>query len=218
MAELVTAVRIDDARSEPSGTVLELLIGDERRTVRIPQLGSEAVRRAIGALEAALAAGSGLDAALSALPTDDLPRRMQRRRTAAGALLLDDTAALEPDEVRASLRVLADLGRSGFRTLAVVGPLAVEPVERLDAHDALGRIVVRLDIRQLVVVGQEARHLHMAAGLEGSWDGESVLMDDPDTAYDFVRATSGPDTVILVTGGAGLDLTPLVERLSGGAS
>jgi len=214
----MTAVRVEDARSEPTGTVLELLVGDERRTVRIPQLGAEAVRRAIGAVEGALASGIDVDAALSALPTDDLPRRMQRRRTAAGALLLDDTATLEPDEVRASLRVLADLGRSGFRTLAVVGPLAVEPVDRLEAHDALGRIVVRLDIRQLVVVGQEARHLHMAAGLEGSWDGESVLMDDADSAYDFVRATSGPDTVILVTGGAGLDLSSIVERLTGGAS
>lgn len=212
----MTAVRLDDARSEPDGTVLELLIGDARRTVRIPQLGAEAVTRALAALEQGLQRGEGVDAVLAALPTDDLPRRMQRRRTAEGALLLDDTAALEPEEVRASLRVLADLGRAGFRTLAVVGPLAVEPVDRLDAHDALGRIVVRLDIRQLVVVGQEARHLHMAAGLEGSWDGESVLKEDPASAYDFVRATTGPDTVILVTGGAGLDLAPLVERLSGG--
>lgn len=214
----MTAVRVDDARSEVTGTVLELVVGDVRRTVRIPQFGDEAVRRAVAALEAALAAGSDLDAALRALPTDDVPHRMQRLRAATGALLLDDTAALDPDAVRASLRVLADLGRSGFRTLAVVGPLAVEPVDQLEAHDALGRIVVRLDIRQLVVVGHEARHLHMAAGLEGSWDGESVLMDGHDTAYDFVRATSGPDTVILVTGGAGCDLTPLVERLVGGGS
>lgn len=212
----MTAVRLDDVRSEPDGTVLELAVDDARHTVRIPQLGAEAVSRALAAIEQGLQRGEALDAVLAALPTDELPHRMQRRRTDDGPLLLDDTAALEPDEVRASLRVLADLGRSGRRTLAVVGPLAVEPVDRLDAHDTLGRIVVRLDIRQLVVVGQEARHLHMAAGLEGSWDGESVLMDDSASAYDFVRATSGPDTVILVTGGAGLDLAPLVERLSGG--
>lgn len=214
----MTGVRVDDARSDLDGTVLDLLIGDVRRTVRIPQLGAEAVRRALATIDAGVQRGDDLDALLAALPTDELPHRMQRRRTADAALLLDDTAALEPDEVRASLRVLADLGRAEYRTLAVVGPLAVEPIDRLDAHDALGRIVVRLDIRQLVVVGQEARHLHMAAGLEGSWDGESVLKDDLTSAYDFVRATSGADTVILVTGGAGIDLVSLVDRLSGPAS
>lgn len=129
-----------------------------------------------------------------------------------GGLLIDDTAASTPDEVRSSLRVLAEVGR-GKRTLAIIGELDVPASEQLEAHDALGRIVVRLDVSQLVVVGDGARHLHAAAGLEGSWDGESVLMTSPQTAYDFVRATSGEEAVMLITGGARCDLRSIVDRL-----
>lgn len=139
------------------------------------------------------------------------PHRLETH-TWRGGILIDDTAASTPVEVRSSLRVLAELGR-GARTIAVVGELDVADDDRLEAHDALGRIVVRLDISQLVVVGDGARHLHAAAGLEGSWDGESVLVSTPDTAYDFVRATSGEEAVMLITGGARCDLLSLVSRL-----
>lgn len=139
------------------------------------------------------------------------PHRLQAHAW-RGGVLIDDTAAATPEEVRSSLRVLAEVGR-GRRTLAIIGELDVPEAERLEAHDALGRIVVRLDVSQLVVVGDGARHLHAAAGLEGSWDGESVLVTTPDTAYDFVRATSGEDAVMLITGGARSDLLSLVDRL-----
>ncbi len=139
------------------------------------------------------------------------PHRLEAH-TWRGGVLIDDTAAATPEEVRSSLRVLAEVGR-GRRTIAVIGELDVAPSDQLDAHDALGRIVVRLDVSQLVVVGDGARHLHAAAGLEGSWDGESVLMSSPQTAYDFVRATSGEEAVMLITGGARCDLRSLVGRL-----
>lgn len=211
-------VRLDDVQHGPHGSVIDVIVHDHARTVTLPGLGVEVVRRAVDQLESALREGIELDAAIAALVISDVPGRTFRLRARDGALLLDDTAAVSPEDVRASLRVLADLGRSGLRTIAVVGPLAVTERNRLDEHDALGRIVVRLDVRQLVVVGHDARHLHMAASLEGSWDGESVLMDDARSAYDFVRATSGPDAVILISGGAGVDLPDLVERLSGARS
>ena len=97
--------------------------------------------------------------------------------------------------------------------------MQVDERDRLDEHDAIGRIVVRLDISQLVVIGAGARHLYMAASLEGSWDGESVLFEDAVSAYDFVRATTGPNTVILVSGGTlRAELAQLVMVLREGVS
>lgn len=207
------SVQLDDVRHDPAGSTIDVRVGDDRRSVRVSALGPASIDRALSALESALVMGVSLDAAIATLSVDQVAHRTAPHRAADGALLLDDTAATTVDDVRASLRVLADLGRSGLRTIAVIGPLDVDESDRFEVHDALGRIIVRLDVRQLVVIGHGARHLHMAAGLEGSWDGESVFVDDLGSAYDFVRATSGADAVILISGGADLDLGDLVARL-----
>ncbi len=207
-------LRLVDVVHTPAGSIATLAVGADERQLTLSALGQPIVDRALELVRERLASGQSLDEASRELDLSDLPRRTERLRGLGGTLLLDDTASVAPDDVRASLRVLADLGRSGLRTVAVIGPLQVDERDRLDEHDAVGRIVVRLDIAQLVVIGAGARHLYMAASLEGSWDGESVLFDTASTAYDFVRATTGPNTVILVSGGAhGDELAELVARL-----
>lgn len=199
------ALEVLDVRHTVSGSELSLRLLGTERTVTLPALGPDAVERAVEQMQRHLDSGATLDEAVKALDVTEQPHRLTRRRAADGTLVLDDTDAVAPDDVRASFRVLADIGRTGLRTVAVVGGLQVAEADRLEEHDALGRIVVRLDIAQLVVIGHDARHLNMAANLEGSWNGESVLVDDAATAYDFVRATTGADTVMLVSGGAGRD-------------
>jgi len=207
-------VRVLDVVHARSGSTIIVSDGIDEQRVALDALGAVAVDRALSIIRERLGAGHDLAAAAAGIDQSDVPHRTQRFDGVDGTLLLDDTGSVAPDEVRESLRVLADLGRSGLRTVAVIGPLQVEDRDRLDEHDALGRIVVRLDIAQLVVIGHDARHLFMAASLEGSWDGESVLFDDAVSAYDFVRATTGPNTVILVSGGAGrTDLAEVVDRL-----
>lgn len=207
-------LQIVDIAHAPSGSTITVSDGAVEQQIALGGLGPAVVDRAVARLQAHLDSGDSLETAVAQLDDGDVPHRTQRLTGPASTLLLDDTGAVTADDVRSSLRVLADLGRSGLRTVAVIGPLQVDERDRLDEHDALGRIVVRLDIAQLVVIGQNARHLYMAANLEGSWNGESVLFDDAATAYDFVRATTGPNTVILVSGGAdSSDLAGLVARL-----
>lgn len=209
-----SAVTVVDVVHAADGSILTVSADGIERTIALGGLGPLVVEQAVDELRATLEAGASLDDDALDLRLVDLPGRTQRFAGLDGALLLDDTHAATPDEVRGSLRVLADLGRSGLRTVAVIGALQVDERDRLDEHDALGRIVVRLDIAQLVVIGTGARHLYMAASLEGSWDGESVLFDDAASAYDFVRATTGPNTVILVSGGTlRAELAELVARL-----
>ena len=143
------------------------------------------------------------------------PRRCS---TSSGALLLDDTGASTPLEVRRSLSVLAELTRDSGRSIAVMGELDSTEREWFDDHDALGRIIVRLDISQLIVVGHGARHVHNAAGLEGSWNGESMLVDSADEAYDVLRTRVDQEDVMLVTGASRTPLASLVDRLMGGAA
>jgi UDP-N-acetylmuramoyl-tripeptide--D-alanyl-D-alanine ligase len=109
--------------------------------------------------------------------------------------VVDGAADLSADSVLADLRALAAVGRAGRRTIAVLGPVVGADWEE---HDRIGRIVVRLDIRALIVVGEGARLLGVAAGLEGSFDGESEFVADEASAYDVLRVRMRAGDVVLV--------------------
>lgn len=206
---------VDDVVHRREGSRVAVRWGNEATEFRLDALGMPAVDRAVAAIAALLADGVSLAAAADtvSLSSVDLEGRTARRVLPNGAVLLDDTASRTALDVRASLRVLADLTRERGRSMAVLGELDSEPHEWFDDHDALGRIIVRLDVAQLVVVGHGARHIHNAAGLEGSWDGESILVETLEQAYDVVRAQVDEGDVVLVSAASRTPLAPLVERL-----
>jgi UDP-N-acetylmuramoyl-tripeptide--D-alanyl-D-alanine ligase len=84
-----------------------------------------------------------------------------------------------------------------------------------EEHDRIGRLAVRLNIQKLVVVGHAARHIHNAAGLEGSWDGESMLVADADEAYDVLRDELREGDVVLVKSSGSAGLRFLGDRVAG---
>lgn len=210
-----TSLTIIDVVHSLDGATVELSRGDERATMSLDALGDAAVDAALAVVEAALRAGSSLDeAVLSGAQQPEIAGRCRRRATPQGITVLDDTGATTATEVRRSLKVLADATRGVTRSFAVVGELVSEPTDWFDDHDQLGRLVVRLDISQLIVVGHGARHTATAAGLEGSWDGESILVDDLDAAYDELRARLRPGDAVLVTAAGISPLAPLIARLT----
>lgn len=210
-----TSLTIIDVVHSLDGATVELSRGDERVTMRLAALGDAAVDAALAVVEAALRAGSSLDeAVLSGARQPEIAGRCRRLMTPHGVIVLDDTAATTAVEVRRSLKVLADATRGITRSFAVVGELVSEPSDWFDDHDQLGRLVVRLDVSQLIVVGHGARHTATAAGLEGSWDGESLLVDDVAAAYDELRARLRPGDAVLVTAAGISPLAALIARLT----
>ena len=200
---------IDDVVHRLEGSIVHVRVGAETAELSLNAVGSAAVDVAVEQLAELVASGVSFDEAVETVgrKSAEVPGRTARRPLAKGAILLDDTAARTALDVRASLRVLADLTRGGVRSIAVLGELDSEPADWFDDHDALGRIIVRLDVSQLVVVGQGARHIHNAAGLEGSWDGESILVDTLEQAYDVVRAQVDEGDVVLVSAASRTPLT-----------
>jgi UDP-N-acetylmuramoyl-tripeptide--D-alanyl-D-alanine ligase len=80
-------------------------------------------------------------------------------------------------------------------------------------HEAVGRLAVRLGVRQLVVVGDEARAVHQGALLEGAQEEEAVLVADTDEAVRWLGAHAGPDDVVLVKASRGARLDVVAEAL-----
>jgi len=137
----------------------------------------------------------------------------EKIRLVDGTLLIDATSARTLDSARAAQTELAELRQPGMTAVLVSGAFVSETLR--EDLDEFALRTVRLNINQLVVVGSDARMLHLAAEREGSWDGESLHVSTLDDAYDVVQRHRGDTVVVLVTGSASVPLEGLVARLKG---
>lgn len=133
---------------------------------------------------------------------------------ADGVKVINDAHHATPDSTADAMRNLARLVEPGQRSVVVLGAIVDSGDTVMDEHDRLGRLAVRLNIEKLVVVGEGARHIHLAAGLEGSWDGESVLVADADAAYDLLREELRRGDVVLVKSSKLAGLRFLGDRIA----
>jgi len=213
-------VRADAIESSLSGTTFTT----DGTRVRVGILGESIVPVALAALTVASDAGVDVDTAVRALDRVDRAARwdMQVTRPTDDLVVINDSADGSPRSTADALKALAQLTIDGTRSVAVLGDLDLAPgtdaIESRDEHDRIGRLVVRLNVSRLIVVGQSARHIHNAAGLEGSWDGESVLVDTADQAYDLLNETElslhRTTTVVLVKSAASTALGDLGDRIA----
>ncbi|MCG8922961.1 UDP-N-acetylmuramoyl-tripeptide--D-alanyl-D-alanine ligase [Lentzea sp. CC55] len=142
--------------------------------------------------------------------------RMVITDRADGVTVIDDAYNANPDSVRAALKALASIARSttpARRSWAVLGPMAELGDDAVREHDEIGRLVVRLDISKLVVVGEAARPMHQGAHLEGSWGDESVAVPDADAAVALLQGEVRPGDVVLVKASNAYRLWRIAEAL-----
>lgn len=200
-------IRGSELVATSAGTSFVLHRDGEELEVALPMLGEHLAEDALAALAWAAVAGIAAVDAIGALTRmrdagDGVMQALRRN----DLLVIDDSAGMSAVSTAAALKALAMFGTEGRRTVAVLGELdlgAELPAEaHREAHDRIGRLVVRLNIASLIVIGDNARHVHNAAGLEGSWNGESVLVQSESEAYHRVREHLGPDDVVLVKFGA----------------
>ncbi|KQM25033.1 MULTISPECIES: UDP-N-acetylmuramoyl-tripeptide--D-alanyl-D-alanine ligase [unclassified Frigoribacterium] len=209
--------RASDIDVSASGTSFTFEHGDVSRRVSLRILGEHHVMNALAALSVVGEWGVDLDRAVTVLEgvTRAERWRMEVLDAPGGVTVVNDAYNASPDSVAAALKTLAQITGPDHRSVAVLGEMAELGEYARDEHDRVGRLVVRLNVGQLVVVGHEARHIHMAAGLEGSWDGESVLVDTIDEAYDFLQGTLRAGDVVLVKSSKSAGLRLLGDRLAG---
>lgn len=183
--------------------------------VHLQILGEHHVMNALAA--AAVSDQLGVSRELIVSTLDQLPLaerwRMQVHHRADGVTIINDAYNASPDSTKAALQTLAQLGRSGRRTIAILGEMAELGNQSREQHDAIGRIVVRLNIDQLIVVGQGAKLIHMGAEQEGSWAGESKFFESIDEALDHVRGMLMAGDLVLVKSSKSANLRYLGDDL-----
>jgi UDP-N-acetylmuramoyl-tripeptide--D-alanyl-D-alanine ligase len=206
-------VRVDDL-GRPS---FRLAHRDRHADVTMRLVGEHHAGNAAAATGVAVALGLPLDLVAEALAsaTATSPGRMDVHERADGVTVIDDAYNATPDSMRSALKSLAAIGRGrpGSRTLAVLGEMRELGASAREEHDAVGRLAVRLDIHQLLVVGDAAKPIHLGASLEGSWGGESVFVADADEAFGWLHRELVPGDVVLFKASNAVRLSSVAQAV-----
>ncbi|MFC4629659.1 UDP-N-acetylmuramoyl-tripeptide--D-alanyl-D-alanine ligase [Promicromonospora alba] len=217
-------VRAEDITIDPMGRAsftLRVARGGEaeeqRADVALQLVGAHHVSNALAAATVVLRLGVPLPDVAKRLSeaTALSPHRMAVTERPDGVTVIDDAYNANPDSMKAALRTLAVVSGRTRRSVAVLGEMLELGDSARAAHDEIGRLVVRLNIKQLVVIGQGAYHIHEGAMQEGSWGSESIFVPDIAAARELLDESLEPGDVVLVKSSLGAGLTALGDHLSG---
>lgn len=192
-----------------------------RAEVALAVHGEHQVGNALAAAAVALECGAELTEVVDALAgsTAASARRMDVRTRVDGVTVVNDSYNANPDSMRAALKALVSMARSGGgpprRTWAVLGEMGELGPESIAEHDAIGRLAVRLDVGRLIIVesGRPTRAMHQGAVMEGSWGEESMLVPDHDAAVAVLTAQLQPGDIVLVKASQSVALWSVADAL-----
>jgi UDP-N-acetylmuramoyl-tripeptide--D-alanyl-D-alanine ligase len=188
--------------------------------------GDHQVSNALCAAAVALECGASLDQVAAALDAAGpvSRHRMQVHTRDDGVTVVNDAYNANPDSMRAGLKALAWMAKSGGpepgqkrKSWAVLGEMAELGDDAIAEHDSIGRLAVRLDVSRLVVVGtgRSMSAMHHGAVMEGSWGSEAVMVADADAALALLRAELQDGDVVLVKASNSAGLGALADALAG---
>jgi len=188
--------------------------------------GDHQVNNALCAAAVALECGASLDQVAAALDAAGpvSRHRMQVHTRDDGVTVVNDAYNANPDSMRAGLKALAWMAKSGGpeagqkrKSWAVLGEMAELGDDAIAEHDSIGRLAVRLDVSRLVVVGtgRSMSAMHHGAVMEGSWGSEAVMVAGPDAALALLRAELQDGDVVLVKASNSAGLGALADALAG---
>ncbi|GAA4480353.1 UDP-N-acetylmuramoyl-tripeptide--D-alanyl-D-alanine ligase [Rhodococcus olei] len=183
--------------------------------------GEHQVGNALAAAAVALECGATVEQVAAALGGARAVsgKRMDVRTRADGVTVVNDSYNANPDSMRAALKALVTMSRAGDgaprRTWAVLGEMAELGPDTVVEHDAIGRLLVRLDVTKLIVVGEgrPLRGMHQGAVMEGSWGDESTLVPDPAAALEILRREVRPGDIVLVKASQSVGLWTVADAL-----
>jgi UDP-N-acetylmuramoyl-tripeptide--D-alanyl-D-alanine ligase len=212
-------VRAEDLRVDRAGRAsftLRVRAAGSSAPVTLALVGEHHVTNALAAATAALRLG--VDVADVAARLSDAravsPHRMQVTDRSDGVTVIDDSYNANPDSMRAALKALAVVAGRDRRSVAVLGEMLELGTDSRRAHEEIGRLAVRLNIKLLVAVGEGAAGIQDGAVQEGSWGEETLFVPDVASAAALLREELREGDVVLVKASNGSGLWRLGDELA----
>jgi UDP-N-acetylmuramoyl-tripeptide--D-alanyl-D-alanine ligase len=208
-------IRADQVALDDRGRAsFDLVTPAGTEPVSMQLIGEHHVSNALATAASAWALGIDVAATAKALSdaTARSPWRMAVTDRPDGVTVINDAYNANPESMRAALKALAALGKRR-RTWAVLGEMRELGESAPAEHDALGRLVVRLDIDRLIAVGERARAIELGAADEGLSGSEASWVPDVDSALALLETELEPGDVVLVKASRAVGLESVAEAL-----
>ena len=184
-------------------------------TVHLGQIGAHQVENALAAAAMALAAGIDLDTIADAL-TDARPSsrwRMELHERPDGVAVINDAYNANPESMEAALDALHGIGRTGRRTVAVLGEMLELGEGAVSSHRRVGHFAAAAKVDVLVTVGDAAAAIADAASSHRTWHGQTVVTAGRDEALAWLRQNVAGSDVVLVKASRGAALEHVADGL-----
>ncbi len=182
----------------------------ETMHVHIPMIGRHSVETALRAAAVGLVEGLTWQEILDGLREGHTQLRLVAVRSAAGALILDDTYNASPESMLASLNLLSELG--GARKIAVLGDmLELGPYER-QGHEMVGLRAAQVTII-LITLGTRAHIYADAARRVGMKPGHILEFETAEPVIDWLQNNLSRDDTVLLKGSHGLHMENITAAL-----
>jgi UDP-N-acetylmuramoyl-tripeptide--D-alanyl-D-alanine ligase len=188
---------------------------DQSASVQLQLTGRHQVANAVAAAAAAVAVGLELDHIAAALAAAR-PRsrwRMELHDRSDGVTVINDSYNANPDSMRAALTTLAELGRAGRHTWAVLGDMLELGETAAEEHAAIGRFAAQSGVEHLVAIGEYAARITSAAVAAGLPSSRAVRVTAKADAVAVVTSDLGPGDVVLVKASRGLALDTVADDI-----
>ncbi|MES2901849.1 MAG: UDP-N-acetylmuramoyl-tripeptide--D-alanyl-D-alanine ligase [Pseudomonadota bacterium] len=187
--------------------VLVRLAQGERRQfpVSLAAAGLHNVRNALAAIACCVAAGvpdEAIERGLSSF--EPVSGRLQRKRAACGATIIDDTYNANPDSVRAAIDVLAQAPEPRILVLGDMGEVGAQGRE---FHEEIGAYAASRGIGTVLATGELARHMAASATHFEQFDDLLAALD--------TQLGSNSDATVLVKGSRFMKMERVVQHLTG---
>lgn len=198
---------------EESGLLVQLWYEGATVTVRVPLEGEHNAVNAAGAVACAVALELPFEEAASGLERTPLVGgRLVRKRSARGALVLDDSYNANPDSMRAGLVTLAGVAGTRRRCAALGEMLELgEGAEAL--HREVGAAVATSGVTRAFFCGTFAEAYKQGAEEAGLPASAIAVAPDSVALAPAVAAAVGEGDAILVKGSRGARMERVVEHL-----
>lgn len=193
-----------------------LVHGAEQSRVSLRLFGEHQVFNALAAAAGAAQLGLTFAQVSSGLQVAEVrsSHRMAVVDRPDGVTVIDDSYNANPESVRAALRALVSLSQRQRRTVAVLGEMRELGEQSVFEHDAIGRLLVRLNVSLAIAVGPEAKPIADAAQHEGSWGQEIMYVPDLAAARRALQEILKPEDIVLLKGSNSTELWRLADELT----
>ena len=206
----------ENIRTVGEKTVFDMIYnGEIIKNIEIPTVGKHNVYNALAAFITGRIAGLNDTEIRNGLGNYKPSGMRQKIYEKNGVTFIEDCYNASPESMKASLAVLAELGKNR-RTVAVLGEMRELGEKTAELHKSVGRYAASLNIDRLYTYGEDALEIAVG-GLEEGFDESSIIaynkIDRPEGLAEILQDDLKQGDIVLFKASRAVALEKVIGHL-----